>query len=340
MITPFRQSARRETAIMAVALVVLVALPWILPLIGGYQELATRILLWSIFALGFDLLLGFTGLLSFGHAAFWGLSSYAAGLVLMRVSSNVIPPMVVGILVAGVISAVLGYLCLRRRGIYFSILTLAFAEMFYYAALAPLQDITGGDNGLTGIPTPHLFGLEMKGLNVYFFVAIFTFFALYIARRIARSPWGLILRAIKSNETRLAFTGIDVRRYKMTAFVISGLYAGLAGALTAIYETYVPSESLHWTTSGEVVMMSVIGGAGTLFGPMLGAGIVLFLENVLSAQTDQWLLIQGLIFMGFVIFLPGGVVDAGRRLVRFLSRRAAERRPQAATDPATRSALS
>jgi branched-chain amino acid transport system permease protein len=161
MITPFRQSARRETAIMAVALVVLVALPWILPLIGGYQELATRILLWSIFALGFDLLLGFTGLLSFGHAAFWGLSSYAAGLVLMRVSSNVIPPMVVGILVAGVISAVLGYLCLRRRGIYFSILTLAFAEMFYYAALAPLQDITGGDNGLTGIPTPHLFGLEM-----------------------------------------------------------------------------------------------------------------------------------------------------------------------------------
>lgn len=315
MITPFRnRSPGREAMVMAAVAVVFVALPWFLPLIGGYSELATRILIWSVFAIGFDILLGFTGLLSFGHAAFFGLASYGAGLMLLRVSSSILPAIVVGLLVAGIISVILGYLCLRRRGIYFSILTLAFAEMFYYAALAPLQDLTGGDNGLTGVPTPEFFGLTMKGLNIYFFVAVFAFIAVYLARRIARSPYGLMLRAIKSNETRLSFTGIDVRRYKMMAFVISGLYAGLAGVLAAVYETYVPTESLHWTTSGEIVMMSVIGGVGTLFGPMLGAAIVLFLENVLSAQTEQWLLIQGLIFMGFVIFLPGGVVDAVRRI--------------------------
>ncbi len=326
MITPFRaHSMTREALIMALAAIVLIALPWLLTMIGGYAELANQILLWGIFALGFDLLLGFTGLLSFGHAAFWGLGAYAAGLTLKHLSSNVIPALVLGVVVGGVAAVVLGYLTLRRRGIYFSILTLAFAEMFYYAALAPLQDLTGGDNGLTGIPAAHLFGLEMKGETVYYTIAAFTFVGIYVARRIARSPYGLILRAIKSNETRVAFTGIDTRRYKLMAFVISGLYAALAGALSAVYQTYVPTNSLHWTTSGEVVMMSVIGGIGTLFGPMVGAGIVLFLENVLSATIPQWLLIQGLIFMGFVIFLPGGVADAVRRIALLLGPRARSR---------------
>ncbi len=128
-----------------------------------------------------------------------------------------------------------------------------------------------------------------------------------------------MLRAIKSNEIRLRSTGIDVYRYKVTAFAISGLYAGLAGTLYALYETYVPTESLHWATSGEVVMMSVIGGLGTLFGPMIGAGIVLYLENVLSASAEQWLLIEGLIFMGFVIFLPGGIMEGLGRILSWLS---------------------
>jgi ABC-type branched-subunit amino acid transport system permease subunit len=324
MITPFRaESSSREAAVMAIVAAVLVGLPWFLPLIGGYSELATQIVLWGIFALGFDLLLGFTGLLSFGHAAFWGLGSYAAGLMLLRVTENLLPAIVVGIFVAGAASLVLGYLTLRRRGIYFSILTLAFAEMLYYAALAPLQDWTGGDNGLTGIPAAHLLGIDMRGMPIYFTIAAFAFISIYLARRIARSPYGLILRAIKSNETRLASTGIDTRRYKLMAFVISGLYAGLAGSLSAVYQTYVPTDALHWTTSGEIVMMAVIGGVGTLFGPMLGAGIVLFLENVLSATIPQWLLIQGLIFMAFVIFLPGGVIDAARRLIRAVSPRPA-----------------
>lgn len=333
MITPFRnQSVAREAIVMAIVAVVLIALPWFLPLIGGYRELATRILLWAIFALGFDILLGLTGFLSFGHAAFWGVSAYVAGFWLLHVSPNAIPAVVAGMIVTAVISVVLGFLTLRRHGIYFAVLTLAFAEMFYYAALSIFQEWTGGDNGLTGIPTPTLFGVYMQDRAIYWVVALATFLCVYIARRVSRSPYGLMLRAIKSNETRLESTGVDIWRYKMMAFVISGLYAGLAGALLAVYETYVPTETLHWTTSGEVVMMSVIGGVGTLFGPMLGAGIVLYLENVLSAATAQWLLIQGLLFMGFVIFLPGGVVDAGRRLSRLIGRRRASEAPEPAAD--------
>ncbi len=308
----------REGALMVVVAAVLLALPWILDAIGGYRELASRIIIWGIFALGFDLLVGFTGYLSFGHAAFWGLGAYCAGYTLLHFTDSALVAMGVGTLAASLVAVVLGYLTLRRHGIYFAVLTLAFAQMFYYAALAPLQDWTGGDNGLTAIPTPVLAGVPLKGAAIHYLVSVCALIALYVARRIARSPFGLMLRAIKSNETRLRSTGIDVYRYKVTAFAISGVYAGLAGTLYVLYETYVPTESLHWVTSGEVVMMSVIGGLGTLFGPMIGAGVVLYLENVLSASTEQWLLIEGLIFMGFVIFLPGGIMEGARRILHWL----------------------
>src|SRR5699024_2740307 len=154
----------------------------------------------------------------------------------------------------------------------------------------------------------------------YFFAAAWALLGLYIGRRIQRSPYGLILRAIKANETRLTYTGINVFRYKVMAFVISGLYGGLAGTLATLHEAYVPAESLHWTASGDVIMMAVIGGLGTLIGPMLGAGIVLYLENVLPALTEQWYLILGAIFMLIVIFLPGGVMEGGRRLLRLFQR--------------------
>jgi branched-chain amino acid transport system permease protein len=309
----------REGALMILVAAVLLGLPWILDAIGGYRELASRIIIWGIFALGFDLLVGFTGYLSFGHAAFWGLGAYFAGYTLLHFTDNALVAMVVGTFAGSIVAVVLGYLTLRRHGIYFAVLTLAFAQMFYYAALAPLQDWTGGDNGLTAIPTPVLAGVSLKGAPIHYLVSVCALVAVYVARRIARSPFGVMLRAIKSNEVRLRSTGVDVYRYKVTAFAISGLYAGLAGTLYALYETYVPTESLHWVTSGEVVMMAVIGGLGTLFGPMIGAGVVLYLENVLSAWTEQWLLIEGLIFMGFVIFLPGGIMEGARRILRWLA---------------------
>lgn len=313
-------SQAREAVIMVAVAALFVSLPWLLPLVGGYRELATSMLIWGIFALGFDLLVGFTGFLSFGHAAFWGVGAYICGYYLLHYTNNVLVGMLVGITVVAVIALLLGLITLRRHGIYFAILTLAFAEMFYYAALSPLQYWTGGDNGLTGIPSPELLGYGLEGQVMHLFVAGWALLAFYLARRIQRSPYGLMLRAIKSNETRLLYTGINVFRYKVMAFVISGLYGGLAGTLYAIYQTYVPSESLHWTVSGEVVMMSVIGGLGTLIGPIVGAGIVLYLENVLSAVTDAWHLILGGIFMAFVIFLPGGVAEGVRRLWRGIAR--------------------
>ncbi len=299
---------------MAAAGIVLVALPWLLPLIGGYRELATRIVIWAIFALGFDLLVGFTGLLSFGHAAFWGTGAYVAGYWLLHGNANALVALVLGIIAVAIVSLVLGSLTLRRHGIYFSILTLAFAEMLYYASLSPLQRWTGGENGLTGLPTAELFGVPLRGEVVYVAVAFIAFAVLYAARRIAGSPFGLVLRAVRANERRVEATGFNVRRYKLTAFVLSGLYAGLAGSLYAIYETYVPTDSLHWVTSGQVVMMAVIGGLGSLFGPMFGAALLLWLENVLSGWTEQWLLLQGLTFMAVIIFFPGGIAEAVRRV--------------------------
>lgn len=301
---------------MVVAAAVMFASPWVLSGIGGYRALATRILIWGIFALGFDILLGLTGLLSFGHAAMWGIGAYVSGYFLLHGPNNALLAMLIGVLVVAVVSLLIGLITLRRHGIYFAILTLAFAEMFYFLALTPLQRWTGGDNGLTAIPEPEFFGWAAEGYGLHCIIASIAVVALYGARRISRSPTGMMLRAVKANETRLAFTGVDVFRYKLLAFVISGIYAGLAGTLYAVYEAYVPTESLHWSTSGEVVIMAVVGGVGTLVGPMFGAAIVLYLENVLSAETEQWNLVLGLIFMAFVIFLRGGVVGAVGRLMR------------------------
>lgn len=318
---------RRELAVMIATAVVLVALPWILPLVGGYRELATRIVIWAIFALGFDLLIGLTGLLSFGHAAMWGAGAYAAGYWLLNGSPDAGIALACGTAVAALLSVVLGFLCLRRQGIYFAILTLAFGEMLYFAALSPLQQWTGGENGLTGLPAARLFGMALDADAMYALVAAIAFAGVYTARRIVRSPYGLILRALRANERRLQATGFHVDRYKLVIFVVSGIYAGIAGSLYAIYETYVPTESLHWGTSGQVVMMSVIGGLGTLFGPMFGAGLILYLQNVLSAWTEQWLLIQGAVFMAVVIFFPGGLAQAARSLARLPRRKAPAPKP-------------
>lgn len=322
-------SPMRELAFMVVVAIVLFGLPWFLPMIGGYRALATSIVIWGLLALGLDILVGFTGFLSFGHAAFWGVGAYVAGYYLLHYTSNALVAMLLGVMVVAVIAVILGLITLRRHGIYFAILTLAFAEMFYFAALAPLQEWTGGDNGMTGIRQPYLFGIALHGEVLYTFVCAWALLGVYMARRIKRSPYGLMLRAIKSNETRLTYTGVNVFRYKVMAFTISGLYGGLAGTLYTVHETYVPTSSLHWTTSGEIIIMAVIGGFGTLIGPMIGAGIVLYLENVLSAMTDQWHLILGAIFMAFVIFLPGGVMEGGRRLFRLFTRRSRQAAPAA-----------
>jgi branched-chain amino acid transport system permease protein len=321
--------AQRPLLPVMVFAAIVLTLPFWFPLIGGYEGLDTKVLIWAIFALGFGILLGYMGYLSFGHAAFFGTSAYTTGLMLLHVSSNILPALLVSIAVTVVLALLIGYVTLRRSGIYFSILTLAFGEMLWAAAISIFADYTGGDNGLTGLPEPQLFGLEMEGLNVYYLCAAVAILGYYLARRFTRSPFGLMLRAIKSNQDRLRYTGIDVWRYKLAGFVLSAVYAGIAGSLMVIYEPYVATEFLHWTTSGEVVIMSVIGGVGTLFGPMLGAAFMMYFENVVSATLgEQWLLILGLVFMLVVIFLPGGIIDGARRLWRWARSRGQAPAPQ------------
>jgi branched-chain amino acid transport system permease protein len=309
------------------AAIVLTMPNWIV-LIAGYEALATKIVIWGLFALGFDILLGFTGYLSFGHAAFFGSAAYITGLSLKHLSSEILPAMALSFVSLIVIALVLGFVTLRRSGIYFSILTLAFAEMAHALILSStLQDITGGDNGLTGLPTPTLFGHSMRGLSVFYFSAIILIVGFVLARIIRRSPVGLLLRSIKENPMRLEYTGVNVFAYKMAAFVISAIYAGIAGSLMVVYEPYVATEYIYWSTSGEVVIMSVIGGVGTLIGPILGAGFMLYFENVVQGFIgQQWKLVLGLIFVFIVIFMPGGFADIGRRVWKATGRRVRSRR--------------
>jgi branched-chain amino acid transport system permease protein len=304
----------REALVLGVFALIVLLLPFWLPLLGGYEALATKIVIWAIFALGFDILLGFTGFLSFGHAAFFGTAAYTTGLMLKHFSPDIIPAVVVSLSVTLTLAIVLGFLTLRRSGIYFSILTLAFGEMLYAAVLSIFQKWTGGDNGLTMTTKPSLLGLPMQGLNVFYVCAILLIVGFAAARQIKRSPFGLMLQAIKENPMRLEYTGINVMGYKMMAFLISGIYAALAGSLMVVYEPYVATEFMHWSTSGEVVIMSVIGGVNTLIGPMIGATFMLYFENVVQAFIgEQWRLVLGLIFVLVVIFLPGGFVDLARR---------------------------
>ena len=370
---------KNDRLLLIFFIVMVLAGPIILaPFGAGYPDLLQRFAIFGIFAIGFNILFGLTGYLSFGHAAFLGVGSYSAVWMFKLLSMNVIPALLLSVVVAGLFALAIGYISLRRSGIYFSILTLAFAQMSYNLAYSVLTPITNGETGLqlslndprildavndTGsIPSTNFFGLAMNetarfdllGLtfqfNVgFYFCAIILIGAFYLAMRIFRSPFGLMLRAIKTNQTRLNYTGLNTRPYTLAAFVISGMYAGLAGGLMAITDPLAGAERMQWTASGEVVLMTILGGAGTLLGPVLGAGFIKYFENIFSKINDNvlhawfsilpdglenvivgilhffvgkgWHLTLGIVFMLVVIFLPGGLVEGANRIVkRFLHR--------------------
>jgi branched-chain amino acid transport system permease protein len=308
--------------------------PVVSGVLDGYQDLASLILIWGIFAMGFNLLLGYTGLLSFGHAAFWGGAAYAAGVFSTQVSSSPILIVAAGTVFAALLAWVLGFVALRRGGIYFAILTLAFGQMMYYMALSPLSWITNGENGYTAVEIGQLFGsfylrYPVPGLDwllgtwQYVFVGGITVLCVAVAYRVLNSPYGVVFRAIRENEQRAEFVGLNVWRYKLMSFIISGSLAGVAGSLFTIHGAYVPVESLYWTTSGEVVIMAVLGGVGSLFGPIVGAGLYLYVENITSGvqqltlpMTDvvlldgfgaYWHLILGLVFVAVIVLFPRGI---------------------------------
>ncbi|MDI1275539.1 branched-chain amino acid ABC transporter permease [Polaromonas sp.] len=366
-----KTTARKDLFLFLAFSAAVLAMPWWLaPLGAGYPDLLQRFAIYGIFAIGFNLLFGLTGYLSFGHAAFLGVGSYTAVWSFKLLSMNVLPAIALSVLTAGVFALVIGYLCLRRSGIYFSILTLAFAQMAYSLAYSVLTPITNGETGLkverqdprildhmfgsagSGIPTPELFGIHMAGYTGFYFCAVLLIIGFYISMRITRSPFGLMLKAVKSNQNRLKYTGVNTRPYALAAFVISGLFAGLAGALLAVTDPLAGAERMQWTASGEVVLMTILGGAGTLLGPVIGTVIIKYLENIFSSFSAQtlhgffgflpdglenvvvsivglfvgsgWNLTLGLVFMVLVIFLPGGVIEGISRLTALVTRR----RPQ------------
>ena len=303
---------------IAVFAAIVLTMPWWLVAIGGYEALATKIVIWALFAVGFDILLGFTGYLSFGHAFFFGGAAYITGFVLRDYTSDVIPAFIAAMVGTMIFALALGFLTLKRTGIYFSILTLAFGQMLHAAVLSIFGAYTGGDNGMTGLESPTLLGVHMSDdvlLDlplVFWFAAVFLIIGYAVARQIKKSPFGTMLRSIKENPMRLEYTGVNVWAYKMAAFTISAVYAGVAGFLMVVYEPYVATEFTNWTTSGHVVIATVIGGVGTLIGPIIGAAFYAFFENVLQAEIGNlWRLFLGLTFMGVVIFLPGGFMQIG-----------------------------
>jgi branched-chain amino acid transport system permease protein len=316
----------RTLVIAAVALAVALALPRIL-----YPVLALNILAWGLFAMAIDLLLGFGGLLSFGHAAYWGVAGYAAGLVARELGAPYPVAVLAGIVAAAALAVPLGYLSLRRTGIYFAMVTLAFAQMLYYVA-NEARPLTGGENGLQGIPRTFP-GLSLGPSMSFYYAALPLVILGYLAAyRIVHSPFGHVLVSIRDNEARAQALGYDTARYKLIAFVLSAALAGLAGSVYALGQRFASLELLHWSTSGEVVLMTVLGGLGTLWGGILGAGVFVLLKDYLSTSDlfrDAPGVVTGTIFIVIVLALRRGLWPALAGLASRASRLRAAEKPAA-----------
>ncbi len=305
----------------------LIAFPTLLALAGAGTDLGTRIVILGVFGLGVDLLFGYTGLLSFGQAAFYGTGGFVtANLLISHAVSSTLGALAIGTIVAALLGALVGSLALRQVGIYFAMLTLAFGQLVYFLENSPLRAFTGSENGLPGVPKPSLaigpWSVDFSSsLGTYAFVAAVYFAGFFVARRIVRSPFGAVLRAIRENPDRALASGHRIARYKLVVFTIAAAYGGLAGGLLGTFQGYMPPEAFSIDQSGEIIVMTVIGGPGTLIGPLVGAGLWTFLRQALQnvdAIAGIWKLILGLVFVllvtGFRHGIVGGVVAFARRL--------------------------
>ncbi|HVQ68182.1 MAG TPA: branched-chain amino acid ABC transporter ATP-binding protein/permease [Bradyrhizobium sp.] len=297
-------------------LVTLVAAPIALPYLGFSTDLLTRVLNWGLIGLGFDILFGLTGLLSFGQAAFYGVGGFVTAYLLVSGALNSVwLALAAGTAAAGFAGLVVGWLAVRRIGIYFTMITLAFGQMAYFMENSPLSDYTGGENGIPGVPVPVLgFGEHAirisAGLPMYTLFAVIFFAGYVLARRIVGSPVGAVLLAIKENTGRVAMLGHNVPAYKLTAFVIAALYAGLAGGLLGSFQSYMPPDAFALETSGQLVVQTIVGGAGTLVGPLVGAAVWMWLRDNLQlvpGLATLWKLVLGLAFIVLVIGLRRGI---------------------------------
>jgi branched-chain amino acid transport system permease protein len=290
-----------------VAILFLALFPWIAP----YEALAVNILIFGLFAMGFNLIYGYAGMLSFGHAALFGLGAYGCGVPIAKFGAPWFLALPLGMCIAGLAAAVIGWFATRSRGIYFAMVTLALSQVVYYVAFQWVS-LTGGEDGLRGVSVPSIAILGVR-LNLlepttkYYGVLIIVALALWIFSRILNSPFGAVLEAIRENERRAQACGYDVQRTRWLAFILSGLFSGLAGALYALHLSIVPIETLNYFTSAIVLMMTLLGGMGTFFGPFLGALVYLLLQDVVTVITVHWQLVVGVLFVFLILFFPRGI---------------------------------
>ncbi|NSL50529.1 branched-chain amino acid ABC transporter permease [Bacillus sp. P2(2020)] len=287
-----------------------------------YVSVITEILILGIFALSLNILLGYTGLVSLGHAAFFGVGAYMAGLAAKHISNHLFVTLLVALVASVFVAFVIGYFCTRVSGFYFLMLTLAFSQLIYSAFHQ--WRFAGASNGLTGIPKPALTPTIVfsHSISLYFLILTIFLIVVYSVRIFIQSPTGHVLIGIRENETRMKAMGYNTRFYSLLSFVLAGGLGGLAGCLYSYFNGFVSPNELYWTMSGQVLIMVLVGGAGTIIGPVLGAAFIVFLETIISSYTELWMLIIGIVFILFVVFAPKGIVGlANQFLAKFFAKK-------------------
>lgn len=296
---------------LAAMAVVLLTLPQWLPGIGGYTALGSKVLIYATVAMGLNLLLGFTGGLSFGQAAYFGLGAYGAGMTLKYLAASTPLAILIGTLVGGLAATLLGPLVMRRRGIYFAMITIAIGQLFYFI-MVRWNNVTGGEDGLAGFSRQPLhigdMTIELTSTNYYYLVLFCFAIAVAVMWMLLQSPLGHTWVAIRENRRRMEFLGVRVERYVWAAFAIAGFVSALAGTLNALLFNFAAPQDLHWILSGNFVIMIVLGGMHRFFGPLLGALIFVVAQDYLSSVTQNWMSFIGLIFVLIVLLFPKGIL--------------------------------
>ncbi len=315
--TALRRPEMRWLPLIAIW-VVLLTVPLWLPLLGGYTALAGRVLVLGLAAMGFNMLLGFTGVMSFGHAAYFGLGAYGAGLTLKFLAASTPLAMLLGTLLGGIAGTLFGLLIVRRRGVYFAMVTVAFGQVAFYIAYS-WNDLTGGYDGLRGfVRAPLHLGPAVIDIasdpNAFYYFLLFVFaVAVALMAFILRSPFGRTLLAIRENERRARFLGIPIERHIWLSFSLSCFFTALAGSLYALLNNFADPMALHYSLSGEIVIMTVMGGMRAFWGPLLGAAVFVVLQDYISSMTVNWMSFIGLIFVLVVLFFPRGLLGVLQR---------------------------
>jgi branched-chain amino acid transport system permease protein len=272
----------------------------------------TEIMIFGLFALGFNLLLGHTGILSFGHAAYFGMGCYGCGMAIRYFEASVWTGLLVSIILGTTLAAIIGALAIKKRGVYFAMISMAIAQMFYFLALSPLKKWTGGEDGLKFIPPLSLkvpFFVDLQSpIPLYYFVYFVVGVSILIIWRILNSPFGRLLQAIRENEPRTIASGYNVTMAKFLSLVFSGTFSALAGGLFFVYLGYGPLQTLFWLTSGTILLMTILGGMHTFIGPVVGVAAFLYLQNKFSWILEQWELVVGILFVALILIFPEGIV--------------------------------